>query len=43
MEHDKRITIRISAKEHKKLQRKADAKSITLSEYIRRRLAKIKS
>ncbi len=43
MEYDKRITIRLSQRELDKLQKKADDKGITLSEYIRKRLAKIKA
>ncbi len=40
MELDKRITIRLSTKEHKKLTAKADKKGITLSTLIRQKLSK---
>jgi predicted DNA binding CopG/RHH family protein len=42
MELDKRITIRLSETEHKKLVRKAEKKGVTLSVYIRAKLSKDK-
>jgi len=40
MELDKRITIRLSQHEHKKLVAKAEKKGITLSTLIRQKLSK---
>ena len=42
MELDKRITLRLSASEHKKLSKKAKEKGVTLSSYIRQKLSKKK-
>ena len=40
MELDKRITLRLSTAEHKKLVDKATKKGVSLSNYIRKKLSK---
>ena len=42
MELDKRITLRLSAKEHLKLVKKAREKGISLSDHIRQKISKKK-